>query len=1294
MRRSTACENTGGNIESSGSGGSSREEKDRKPPRSLPVNRPLQVSFEADPVLYAALSGNGKTFVYVLEKQGKSSLWLKPWDPGIAALPQKRLEGLGRISAPTLSRDAGKMAFVATDYDAKGDIYVLSGHTATSTPRRLTGRGSADGAPALSPDGNRIYFQRLSPGEVLPQLATIDLAAHSDKQDIPHVEILREGAFPAVSPNGESLAFVSFKKDSGGDIWVLDLKTVEAKQITSGPARDVYPTWSVNGKSIYFSRFNADTNGDGFITFDDNAVIFRVAAEGSDLQAYPLSSGTFSAYQPMMAPSKILFLSNINGGGNIWSLPSGGQIPEKENVQAQMAVARLLASHVPRDDSLAVLAYYKALENFGANGKHGAKAAYEIGKLYQRMERRNLAIKAYERVIRNFRDFHPQKDLAAIRLAVLQAENAWEATPTDFGRKEILKDAIIRIQKISENAPSKDINPLDSARIKARALMARAQLLGDLGRDAASLEKAISFLDRAGTMPDLMPELKAEALFQKARLSSSMGRASAVAPIYLSIITQYPDTPWADRSIEQIIDIHLSDAAGKTAENRIQTLARLAETHRKSAPGLSMGILNRMGDTAFQEGDWPQAKRWYREVLNRYAKITEDGGQRAEGRGRTTDGRHPSSVLRHPNVGSSGKDDPPSTQPPTQVTAARLALAEILYREELFRQALDLYEKEMVYRPYEDRLYSLARAAYVQKSLAAANFLFSLGEIPAARKIYHDLIREDPDLVQAHRGYIRCAAVMKQIGSVLDRYQAQLEKDPENPVLLYATGLCLTYLERRKSLVEARTRIEAAIRKQGQNPYFHQTLGYIFEVSETVYGESGGLEKGLLSYQKAYFLNNPERDPQNGANLALNLGNIHFLLGQYGRALERYGERLESKVPFDHEDTEILFYRRLGGAAFQVNDPAISIDAYTRALELIAARIDPRRASELMGKLNTYIFNRILTPALKRTQNSERVERLVRRQSDIHKALFRATEKPFGPPPDPRWNRYKQTMTSVMAQEEKLIEDLSSLITEKKSETIKTLSFMLTRARDTLEFPNRMIELKAEMLDRLGLAYQAAEKWDEAADAFEKAFRLNFALGRVQNLSANRRSVAYNTYMAAGGRAGKEKERLLKEALKQFQELQELLDQYGTVDPQEKKARGTRNDGGGAILNVSLDLALDKTSGSQAVYGFSREQEKRLAQAFISRIETELGVLAKAQVAIDRQLLPYEQAKTVSDKDLYGVSLLSHRDGQLRFALRQPGKGISIFSKVRRAGVETQEPGQRRHECGEHGLGSAPHPLP
>jgi tetratricopeptide (TPR) repeat protein len=193
---------------------------------------------------------------------------------------------------------------------------------------------------------------------------------------------------------------------------VLDLKTGETKSITKGPAQDLYPTWSADGKWIYFSRFDTDTNGDGIISFEDNGVINRVALEGQNLQAYPLTTDTFSAYQPMLTPSQILFLSNMNGTGNIWALPLEGQIPSKENGQAQMAVARLLASRIPQEDSLAVLAYYKVLENFENNEKLAAEAAYEIGKLYQRMGRRALAIGAYEKVVRDFGKSHPEKGLA------------------------------------------------------------------------------------------------------------------------------------------------------------------------------------------------------------------------------------------------------------------------------------------------------------------------------------------------------------------------------------------------------------------------------------------------------------------------------------------------------------------------------------------------------------------------------------------------------------------------------------------------------------------------------------------------------------------------------------------------------------------------------------------------------------------------------------------------------------------------------------------------------------------
>ena len=90
--------------------------------------------------------------------------------------------------------------------------------------------------------------------------------------------------------------------------------------------------------------------------------------------------------------------------------------------------------------------------------------------------------------------------------------------------------------------------------------------------------------------------------------------------------------------------------------------------------------------------------------------------------------------------------------PTGRVRQPGLALAEILYRQEHFRDALDLYETEIASRSYEDHIYRLARAGFIRKSIAAGEFLFRYGEIPAARKRFKSLIDYDDTVTEAHRG--------------------------------------------------------------------------------------------------------------------------------------------------------------------------------------------------------------------------------------------------------------------------------------------------------------------------------------------------------------------------------------------------------------------------------------------------------------------------------------------------------------------------------------------------------------
>lgn len=1205
----------------------SRPGATRLRPKPLPVNRPVQITFQADPMLYAALTYDSKWIAGISDQRGLSGLWLLSADPSNVILPKQMVQAAGKLSAPVFSRDGQWIAYVGTGHDAKGDIYLIKRDHKDSRPRRLTGRDTADGSPCFSPDGKTLYFHQSRPGQTERRLVTLDL---TDPQSRPQfLDIDGDGAFPSISPDGTRCAFVSFRDDHGGDIFVVHLNTKEVVPVTKGADRDVFPCWSPDGQYIYFSRLRSGR--DGAVT--TNPVIYRILAHDQDRFAYPVTSGSYAAYHPVVSGSGLYFLSTEKGVSNLWTLPLEGEIPNLPDAGAQMNLAEALASRSPLDDNLAVLGYYKVLERFFDNKAVAGKAAYAMGMLYEKMGDPEKAAHLFRLATESFAGTLPEALLARIRLAGLDIRRQWKETITDRQRQALVKETISSLKAMA-NVPEKEDRETPypgQARIRARSSIQQARLLMELGKGSESLIQALGLLDTVlEAKPTPRAEL-AEAMFLKAELFSRIGQGEKLLPAYAKVIELFPDIEeWSDLAVAKILDMSLSGVDPARQENRIRLLAKVAEEYRKSLPKLAVGAWNRMGDLYFAEGDWMKAKGAYRQVLTQFPMTT------------------------------------------TQSAAARLALAEILFREELFRQALDLYETEMASRTYEDHLYELARAGYVRKSLAAAEFQFRLGEVPSAQKTFLNLIRDDYSLVQAHRGYIKCAAAKKEIDTALTHYRARLAQDSDDPVSLYATGMCLSYKEGRDNLEEAESLIKRAIQIQGDVEYFHQTLGYLSEVMETVHNRPGGLEAALDSYQKAYFLNDPAKDPANAAHLSLNLGNIYFLLGQFRKAFDNYSRRQSSGTPFDHEETEILFYRRFGASAFQIGEQGRPIQAYSKTLDLIEKRIDPKRASEILGNLNSYIFDRIITPALKRPELTKKTKEMGKQQAELNRRLFEVSGRSVAPPPDSGWMRYKEEISSILSDQKSLIIDLTPLIQDKTEETAETLSYMTKRASETLRFPESLIHLQAEMLDRLGLAFQAAREWGQAKKAFERAYALNEGLGLVKNLSANQRSIAYNGYMEAGTLSGDERKHLLETSYKGFEHLIELVHRYGTPG-QEKKGAG-QDKGKKGLISVSLDLSLDKVSSSQAMYGFSPDQEVRLAHAFMARIKTELGQLIPAWDAILKQLNNYPVGRSIPDEDLYGVSLLCHRAGHLACAGRKPIEAFKYFMRSAEISLRLKNP--------------------
>lgn len=1196
----------------------SREPGNR--PLPVPFTLPVPVTAEAEPVSHAAVSGDGRWVVYTATRASFPDLWLRPLEADVSAPPRRLTDDPADETEPAFSPDGSRLAYVSTAFDVKGDIFVLdlTGPSPVE-PVRLTDRATADGAPCFSPDGTTLYFHRRPPGQQDFALYALDLSRPDSAPTL--VDTGGHAMHPAASPDGRRLAFQSRRADANGDIFVLNLDSGAVQPATTGPYMDGQPCWDPKGTHLFFTRIAWDSNRDGRLDATDTAAVYTVDASTAASRAYPVTPGGHNAFRPAAGGARLFFLSDRGGSLNFWALPPDGIIPPQQSAPEQYDLARRVSAVVPFDPDNTILAYWRVLERFPENARWCARAAYEIGALHLVSDRFDAAEAAFALVTEDYGEVQPEAGLAAIHHRVIETRRAIDAAADSVARASALHSGLSAIGRLADGA---------DAEVRARNALERARLRFAFGRDATEMTGALALVEAALKASPIRPGTAAEAWLLKGEMAGRMGDPRMAEPPYRTVIQQFPDTfPWADTAVERLLSLEVPAGPDTSVAESIARLRSIAAENARSTPMLAAGALNRTGDMLYAANDWTGAKSAYAEALG----LGEKAG--------------------------------------TQATAARMALAEILYKEERFRQALDLYEKEMALRSYADPIYLLARRGYIAKSIAAGEQLFRYGEVAAARKKFSELIGYDDSVVAAHRGYIKCAAAAGTLPAVRDAYAQRLKETGGDPVYRYAAALCLTYGDDPDALARARQMLERAIEQNGRNPYAFQTLGYVLEVLETVHHKEGLLERALSAYQKAAALNDPVLDPDNAAHLWLNIGNIHFLLGQYRKAFDAYDRRMAAEVPFDDPDTEILFYRRLGAAGFQLGESDRTIAAFTRALALIASRIHPTAASDALVKIHRYAMDRIVAPALK-TQGLEKAARQVAdRQSGIFKTAGRLTEAAL-PPPDPAWSRYRDAMERLLKTQQDNMEAIVSLARRLEDpetpadQTREQLAAMIGAARRALSLPERLVALKAELLDRLALAYQDAEAWEQAAGTFAQVFELNQRRGSQRNLSRNLRGKAYNTYMLAGTRKGAERERLLAGAGADFARCVELVERYG-VPPVD-----TENTG--ALLNLSFQVALDGGDATGAARGFTAEQEKRLARVFVHRIALEMGEVESAGDAIRSQLSPYAEAGAIRESDRYGVSLLYHRAGLVDAARRQHPSAFDDFERSAMLCLEMRTP--------------------
>ena len=1165
----------------------------RPAPRSRPETVPQPAIFSSRQVLYAARAANGSRLVTVERGDKGDELWLYSFT-AVPELPRLLHTSPVRLAAPALNADGSVVSFVDAESDVKGDIWLINTGKADAVAQRLTGRESADDAPVFASDGTAVIYHRQISGSGKRELMRLYLKDHR----IERLPIEIDAAFASPSPDGGRWLFVSRKSDSNGDIWMWDEKTGSIKQLTNGADRDLYPSWE-SADTLLFTRQSAagGSAANGQETGQNYRLHLNKTGDDGYPYAAPLTSASLMAVAPIPAGDHFFFVAGQAGGGQLMILPSSGEIPDRETVAEQWALARILLERQPPDPAHARLAVARVLAREDMPTQEGALAGLALAGLMEQAGEGTKAGEQYAYVVRRYGSFLRESALADIaRIRVQTAERCADAV-LQQNRQTLIGEAVTAIKSAAEGK---------GADATARYLIDSARLLADFGGGAADQLAAIGFAEQVATLKDASRPLKAEAALRRALLLAKLEKGGGALVALVEVATLYGDQEeWADAAITAVLDqVSPRDHDDQAA------LSALAEQYRTQLPRFAMGAWNRQGDVAYRANEWAKAKDAYRTVLEKFPVIA------------------------------------------TPTAAARFALAEVLYREERYAEAKALYETEMTQQPEDTPLYQLARAAYIRKTVAAGENLYRLGELASARSTFLDLIRYDGRSVEAHRGYIKSVAAMGQVSELLGLYRKLLASYPDDPVLLYATGLIMTYMPGKEHLTEADILISRAADRMPSSEYPPQTRGYIAEIAETVYGERGGLERALALYRRAWLLNRPLEQPENRANLDLNIGNIAYLLGSKATAWKFYSQRLDAKIPFDNVDTELIFQQRYAAAAFQMREKEAPISGYLRALQLAEERLNPSRPLDLFGRLSRRVIERLFAAA---GRNST-AEAALTEQQAITAELEHLGASPPDAPPSAGWDGFEKSLRALLQRERNLLNSAPSWHKDAAKSSAELDSMMSAVEKELAAVP-RLVETAAEIHDRLGLAYLEADRFNLAREQFDASFKLNQGLGHSGNLASNRRSASIAAYREAHAASGEEQQRLLRGSRDGFMEQLQLL----KTNPPASKAQAKRS---GGLLEISASIALDKGAATDAAFGFSAAQEQRLAEIYLARIQSELGNPSAAAELLGNQLQRYpDDVNKIAPADLYGVALLSHRTAHIEVALGEVTKAIEGFSR-------------------------------
>jgi tricorn protease len=264
-------------------------------------------------------------------------IWIVAKEGGLA---YKLSSPKGEEQYAKFSPDGSRIAFTG-NYDGNQDVYVIN--TLGGNIERLTNHPGGDMVIGWHPDGRRILFtssresgtQRYSqfylaaPGKALPE-----------KLPVPY------GVTGCFSPDGKKFAYTPsasemstwkrYRGGNAGDIWIFNLETLEAENITNNDAVDGYPMWHEN--TIYFLSNRGEENRQNLWAYDLPSKSLRQLTHFEE----------FDIHNPSAGPNDIVF----NAGSSLYLFNIKTETAKEVNIEAVMDLSGLKPRMVNASENL------------------------------------------------------------------------------------------------------------------------------------------------------------------------------------------------------------------------------------------------------------------------------------------------------------------------------------------------------------------------------------------------------------------------------------------------------------------------------------------------------------------------------------------------------------------------------------------------------------------------------------------------------------------------------------------------------------------------------------------------------------------------------------------------------------------------------------------------------------------------------------------------------------------------------------------------------------------------------